>query len=149
MAINGKRAPGMLDMLAGRWLRAWRMSAGVSREEFAARAQITVQQIQKYEDGSNRISASRLAQFAEIVERAPGDFFIGAEILQSAFAHDDAGAPVDADTCDLLIEYFRSGSEVARERIAEIVRSASKPGLEDHGCAVYVLRRPTEFRKAA
>jgi transcriptional regulator with XRE-family HTH domain len=83
MAASGKRKPGMLDVLAGRWLRAWRISAGISREEFAGRAEITVQQIQKYEDGKNRISASRLAQFADIVERAPGDFFIGAEVLRA------------------------------------------------------------------
>src|SRR5262245_42629454 len=83
-AAKGKRSPGMLDLLAGRWLRAFRIAAGISREEFSGRAGFSFQQMQKYETGANRISASRLAQFAEIVERAPADFFLGAEILRKA-----------------------------------------------------------------
>lgn len=149
MTTKGKRAPGMVDVLAGRWLRAWRMSAGLSGEAFAERAGMSFQQIQKYESGINRISASRLAQFAEIVERAPGDFFIGAEVLQSASLRLGDGFVVDAETCDLLIAYYRTGSDDARERIAAIVRSAGKGRVEDRGRVVFVVRRLSQLRKAA
>lgn len=138
---TAKRKPQMLDVLAGRWLRAWRMSAGISREEFAGRADITVQQIQKYEEGSNRISASRLCQFAGIVERAPGDFFIGAEALHQARARIGGSFLVDAETCDLLIAYFRTGTVDERGRIAEIVSSATARRLEEHRRAIFVTRR--------
>jgi transcriptional regulator with XRE-family HTH domain len=143
----GKRSPGMLDLLAGRWLRAWRISAGISREEFSGRAGITVQQIQKYEDGTNRISASRLAQFADIVERAPGDFFIGAEVLHAASARTGDGFAADAETCDLLIEYYRTGSGEVRGRMAEIV--AGKRRLEERARAVFVVQMQGRFRRAA
>jgi transcriptional regulator with XRE-family HTH domain len=147
---RGKRAPGMLDVLAGRWLRAFRKSAGISREEFAARAGITFQQMQKYETGTNRIAASRLLQFAEIVERSPGDFLVGAQILHDAREQAGEGFVVDAQVCDLLIDYFQTGADV-RGQIAEIVRSGGKRRLEEHRRARYVWQRaaPSPFRKAA
>jgi transcriptional regulator with XRE-family HTH domain len=113
MKAKSKRAPGMLDVLAGRWLRAFRKSAGISREEFAALAGLTFQQMQKYETGTNRISAGRLLRFAEIVERSPGDFLAGAQILHEACEQAGDGFVVDAQVCDLLIEYFRTFRKAA------------------------------------
>lgn len=147
---TNKRKPQMLDVLVGRWLRAWRASSGISREEFAERADITFQQLQKYEAGHNRISASRLAQFAEIVERAPDDFFIGAEALHQARAQIGNSFVVDPETCDLLIEYYRAGFAGRRAHVLEIIKSDGKRRLEEHRRVVFVrlMERPP-FRKVA
>ena len=48
---------------------------GLSQGELARRVGLTFQQIQKYERGANRIGASRLAEFAAVLEVPPGWFF--------------------------------------------------------------------------
>jgi transcriptional regulator with XRE-family HTH domain len=54
-----------------------RMMQGVSQEALAARIGVTFQQIQKYEQGQNRIGASRLFQLAQALSAPIGYFFEG------------------------------------------------------------------------
>ncbi len=51
---------------------------GLTQEKLAAAVSLTFQQVQKYEKGTNRLSASRLAQFAALLQVEPGYFFEGA-----------------------------------------------------------------------
>jgi transcriptional regulator with XRE-family HTH domain len=51
----------------GRRLRTARKKRGLSQSDLAKAIGVSFQQIQKYENGTNRISASRLADFAEIL----------------------------------------------------------------------------------
>jgi transcriptional regulator with XRE-family HTH domain len=52
-----------LDQRVGERLRSRRLKMGFSQTELGAAAGVTFQQIQKYERGTNRISASRMIQF--------------------------------------------------------------------------------------
>jgi transcriptional regulator with XRE-family HTH domain len=54
-----------LDRRVGERLRSRRLKMGLSQTELGAAAGVTFQQVQKYEKGANRISASRMIQFAE------------------------------------------------------------------------------------
>ncbi len=51
-----------------------RMLVGLSQEKLGERLGLTFQQVQKYEKGSNRVSASRLYQMAQILS-VPVQFF--------------------------------------------------------------------------
>ena len=51
--------------------------AGLSQEELANRVNLTFQQIQKNENGTNRIAASRLYEFSGILGRDINDFVDG------------------------------------------------------------------------
>jgi transcriptional regulator with XRE-family HTH domain len=51
---------------------------GVSQERFGAELGMTFQQIQKYENGTNRISSSKLQQIARILSVPITYFFEGA-----------------------------------------------------------------------
>jgi transcriptional regulator with XRE-family HTH domain len=57
-----------LDVLIGSRLRAHRLSRNLSQEELAESLGISFQQIQKYEKGSNRVSASRLKEISDILQ---------------------------------------------------------------------------------
>ena len=57
-----------------RWLRSKRR---VSQEKLGDRLGVTFQQVQKYEKGSNRVSASRLYEIAKILEVDISYFFEG------------------------------------------------------------------------
>ena len=64
---NTSRATGSLDILFGEKLRARRMMMApkVSQSELANALGVTFQQVQKYERGANRVSASRLFEICE------------------------------------------------------------------------------------
>jgi transcriptional regulator with XRE-family HTH domain len=62
------RLPEPTDRHVGMRVRARRMMLGLSQENLADGVGLTFQQIQKYEKGTNRISASRLQAFAGILQ---------------------------------------------------------------------------------
>jgi transcriptional regulator with XRE-family HTH domain len=56
--------PNPVDKAVGARLRMQRLSLGMSQEKLANALDVTFQQVQKYEKGTNRISASRLQHIA-------------------------------------------------------------------------------------
>jgi transcriptional regulator with XRE-family HTH domain len=73
-----------IDLHVAARLRAARLAAGISQEKAAAHLDLTFQQLQKYETGSNRISAGKLARLAQIYGRPVAWFFDGAPIEGAA-----------------------------------------------------------------
>jgi transcriptional regulator with XRE-family HTH domain len=67
-----------VDVHVGQRIRALRMQRGLSQQSLAHAAGLTFQQVQKYEKGANRVSASRLVEFAQVLGVEVGDFFEGA-----------------------------------------------------------------------
>ncbi|WP_413206197.1 helix-turn-helix domain-containing protein [Rhodospirillum sp. A1_3_36] len=68
------RAPSPVDLHVGRRLRERRRSLRTSQRALGDWTGVTFQQIQKYELGTNRISASRLYDFAKVL-RVPLSYF--------------------------------------------------------------------------
>ena len=66
-----------VDVQVGRNVRRRRIQLGMSQTALADACGITFQQIQKYENGANRVSASRLWQFAAVLGVAVVYFFDG------------------------------------------------------------------------
>jgi transcriptional regulator with XRE-family HTH domain len=72
-----EEAPNPVDVHVGRRVRLRRRELGVSQAWLADRLGLTFQQVQKYERGSNRISASKLYQIASVLEVPITYFFEG------------------------------------------------------------------------
>ena len=72
------KSSNVVDVYVGARLRLRRTMLGMSQSKLGDLLGVTFQQIQKYEKGSNRISASRLQQTARVLEVTPGYFFEGA-----------------------------------------------------------------------
>lgn len=72
------KAPNPIDKHVGARLRMRRMMVGMSQGKLGEALDVTFQQIQKYEKGTNRIGASRLQQLARVLEVPPAFFFEGA-----------------------------------------------------------------------
>jgi len=62
-----KRRAGPEDVEIGRKIRALRLQRGLSQSDLARGIGLTFQQIQKYEKGTNRVSAGRLQQIADFL----------------------------------------------------------------------------------
>ncbi len=68
-----------VDVHVGKVLRAIRKARGLTQEGLAQALGITFQQIQKYELGHNRISASKMFLAARALGVSPAAFFEGAD----------------------------------------------------------------------
>jgi len=69
-----RRDPNFIDAHVGNRMRMRRQIIGMSQEKLGELLGITFQQVQKYEKGSNRISASRLYSAAKTLG-VPVQFF--------------------------------------------------------------------------
>ena len=69
-----RRDPNFIDAHVGNRIRMRRQVTGMSQEKLGELLGITFQQVQKYEKGSNRISASRLYLTAKVLA-VPVQFF--------------------------------------------------------------------------
>ena len=70
------RRPDAHDVEVGRRVRSRRLECRLSQSDLADRIGVTFQQVQKYENGANRIGASRLERISEALE-VPISFFFG------------------------------------------------------------------------
>tara|TARA_R100001143_G_C3327137_1_gene117582 strand:+ start:587 stop:934 length:348 start_codon:yes stop_codon:yes gene_type:complete len=67
----GSRSATELDFKIGENIKASRKLNNVTQEQLAYRLDLTVQQIQKYESGKNRVSASTLSKICSILDISP------------------------------------------------------------------------------
>jgi transcriptional regulator with XRE-family HTH domain len=74
IGIMTKKIPNPIDKHVGSRVRMRRMMLGISQEKLGDGLNLTFQQVQKYEKGTNRIGASRLQYISNILQ-VPVEFF--------------------------------------------------------------------------
>lgn len=135
-----KKVPNPIDRHVGSRVRMRRMLAGVSQEKLGDALGLTFQQVQKYEKGSNRISASRLQQIAKMLDVPVSFFFDGAptgDMPMGGFSDAASSAYVSdfmssSEGVQLTKAFVRIKSPKVRRRIIELVESLAE---EDSGNA--------------
>ena len=105
-----KRDPNFVDRHVGNRVRMRRLLVGMSQEKLGELLGITFQQVQKYEKGSNRVSASRLYQIARVLG-VPVQFFYD-ELKE----HDNASGYAESEGADAIAGALQSpdGVQIAR-----------------------------------
>lgn len=73
--IPGSRSPTEVDLQVGRNIRALRIEAAMTLDEMSTALGLSHQQLQKYETGTNRLSAGMLANVARVLRVKIGDLF--------------------------------------------------------------------------
>ena len=68
-----------IDKFIGNKIYSLRLAKGLSRQQLSKVIGVTHQQLQKYENGSNRVSASKLALIAKALDREVPYFYEGFE----------------------------------------------------------------------
>jgi transcriptional regulator with XRE-family HTH domain len=116
MATLAKKAPNPTDKHVGSRVRMRRMMLGMSQEKLGDSLGLTFQQIQKYEKGTNRISASRLQQISHILQVPAAFFFEGAP--SPAYVSDFLAT---ADGLALTKAFMRIEDSKLRRRIVDLV----------------------------
>ena len=96
-----KKAPNPIDKYVGSRVRMRRLMLNMSQEKLGDALDLTFQQIQKYEKGTNRISASRLQQISHILQVSVPFFFEDAPLLPGQH-HGMKDAPSPAYVSDFI-----------------------------------------------
>ena len=68
------------DVIVGQKIASRRKTLGITQTDLAAASSITFQQVQKYENGKNRVSISRLCEFARKLGCGVNDLLPNAEV---------------------------------------------------------------------
>ncbi|MCE6950665.1 helix-turn-helix domain-containing protein [Cereibacter sphaeroides] len=102
-----------VDLEVGRRIRHRRWMLGMSQQQLARQLGIGFQQVQKYETGANRVSASRLWDIAKALD-VPIAFFFGQERATPA-------SPDAPDSCALdLVRHFLAIPEPKRRSLLNL-----------------------------
>jgi transcriptional regulator with XRE-family HTH domain len=90
-----------IDIYVGKRVRMRRMMLGMSQSNLGEALGVSFQQLQKYEKGTNRISASRLQGVSQVLQ-APVDVFFEGAPSDGGQSHSQTGVPSPQYVSDYL-----------------------------------------------
>ena len=125
--IAGEMGPRPVDVYVGGRLRERRTLVGLSQEKLAEAVNLTFQQIQKYERGTNRISVSRLYELSRILKASPSWFFEG---YNARVESKDEPYLCKRETLELVRSYERLPDEV-KKPLRALITAASRSGSRE------------------
>jgi transcriptional regulator with XRE-family HTH domain len=146
-AAHSPKKPNRIDKHVAQRLRMRRALVGISQDELAKRLRLTSQQVQKYEAGETRISASRLYDIAQQLAVPITWFFdeldedkarrpsLNKPSLNPDAAHQDAGPDLAKlisrpDVQQLVKLYFDIADERLRKKVIEVTTILKKTESE-------------------
>ncbi|MFZ1991540.1 MAG: helix-turn-helix transcriptional regulator [Alphaproteobacteria bacterium] len=103
-----------IDLHVGQRLRHRRWMLGLTQQELAQAVGIKFQQIQKYESGINRMSASRLWDVANALGVSVSYFFEGLNVAEGNGHGPKPDVLEDKETLDLIRAYYTLGEQPRR-----------------------------------
>ncbi len=113
-----EHGPDPVDVHVGKRLRQARLLSGLSQEELGEGIGVSFQAVQKYEQGENRLSASRLFRAARLLDQSVSFFF---DALDGAATARPA-ALFSRDEIDLVRHYRQIIDHDVRERLLQVAK---------------------------
>lgn len=134
------KVPNPVDVHVGSRLRMRRMLVGMSQEKLGEHLDLTFQQVQKYEKGSNRISASRLFDMSHILD-VPVQFFfdeLSGTSNVMGFAEDSGAFQMtdflsSPDGAQLIRAFSEIRSPEVRRKVIDLVKSIAATSELEQG----------------
>lgn len=114
-----------VDAHVGKRIRHRRWMVGMTQQQLADRVGIKFQQIQKYETGMNRVSASRLWDIAEVLTVPISFFFEGLDEGREAERAVEGDMLADKEALELVRSYYAI-PEAQRRRLFDLARVLSE-----------------------
>ena len=125
-----RRDPNYIDVHVGSRIRMRRQIVSMSQEKLGEMLGITFQQVQKYEKGSNRISASRLFYAAKILGVPVQAFFEDLPIVEGETGFNESGdqnnvmsSLMNAEGIQLAKAFRDASNTTKRKLIATLARA--------------------------
>ena len=123
--------PHPVDIHVGRRMRQQRELRGLTQVELARQLGLSFQQVQKYESGANRISASKMWQLCQVLDVAPGYFFEGLESKNRGKGSDASlGMRQDGRSARQVLDLNRAFKQIddtrVRRQVVQLVKSLAR-----------------------
>ncbi|HEY3950644.1 helix-turn-helix transcriptional regulator [Phenylobacterium sp.] len=112
-----------IDIAVGARIRLLRKVRGMSQQALAEAAGVTFQQIQKYERGANRVSASMLSRIAATLQAPVSEMFGEINPAASGAIDEVAALLAEPGALELLKAYSMLPRGAPRATLVEFVRS--------------------------
>ena len=106
----------------GSKLRMRRLSLGLTQTKVAQAINVTFQQIQKYEKGTNGISSLRIMQLANFL-KVPVVFFFEDYPVYEGASVDSLNNKTEDLNYSFLVKLFSNLSEQQKEKIFQVLRN--------------------------
>ncbi|NYS24016.1 helix-turn-helix transcriptional regulator [Rhodobacteraceae bacterium 2376] len=110
-----------VDIHVGKRIRQQRWVLGMTQQQLADAVGIKFQQIQKYETGTNRVSASRLWDISNAMSVPISFFFDGLEVSDHSKTN-AAGIALESKEAMELVRAFYAIPEHQRRRLVDLAR---------------------------
>lgn len=110
-----------VDIFVGQRIRQRRWLVGLTQQQLAEAVGIKFQQIQKYETGMNRVSASRLWDISRVLDVHPSFFFEGLDACKPVESADEKMLQ-KKETLELLRTYYQIPDD-QRKRLLQLAQS--------------------------
>lgn len=117
-----------VDAAVGRRVRARRILVGKSQGDLGDLVGVTFQQIQKYESGQNRISASRLLSIADVLGVPVSHFF---DDIDSTSTGAGTSSKAQEDQYIALTRQFHRLSEDQKKTVVLMIETMARSGTVD------------------
>jgi transcriptional regulator with XRE-family HTH domain len=119
-----------VDKHVGTRLRMRRTLLGLSQTALADSLNLTFQQVQKYEKGSNRIGASRLYQIGRVLDVPVAYFFeeMSEDLEPTGSGGTESATPerdtmLRRETLELVRAYYKIEAPTVRRRMRELIKA--------------------------
>ena len=114
-----------IDTYIGKKLKNRRLMLGLSQQDLGDAVDVSVQQIQKYEKATNRISSSKLYSFAKFLDTPITDFFEGIEENEASPGrlNEIANNIAERELLTLIRSFNKIGDANIRKKIVDLARS--------------------------
>lgn len=123
MTAHDARSTGSLDIHVGREIATCRKAMGFSQADLARFAGVSFQQIRKYENGENRISATRLYAIACALGVDLTALFPAAPAPTTHPLEPTASAPSEAERAAVAADWARIRNGGDRRAAARVIRA--------------------------
>ena|SRR5436190_1349544 len=124
-----------IDIEVGKRIRLRRIERGLSQTELGDHLGITFQQVQKYENGVNRVGAARLNKIAELLQ-VPIAFFFHKDGAKSKLEKNDIDTSLFAHAANsvrLLKAFSKIDDAAVQRRIIALAESIAERYGTGHG----------------
>jgi transcriptional regulator with XRE-family HTH domain len=115
---RGSGVPHPVDVDVGKRIRARRLFLGMNQSALAAALGLTFQQVQKYEHGANRVSASRLSAIADVLG-VPVSFFF----IEGPAQHD--ARMEQSEAIELVRYYYAIPDARVRQQFLQMIKAVA------------------------
>jgi len=142
------KIPDPLDIMVGTKIRIFRTHRRMSQSDLAEKIGVAFQQVQKYENGTNRVGASRLSRIAIALGISVGELFESSE-HKSGDTKSPLRLLVERDSLRVLKAFSRTTDPRLRRAIAQLLESIADQQARQSKVKASITRPAAAKRSSA